>query len=326
KKIGAPEVRSWSALTASAVALDASAPRTGERVASAPRSGARVVKDTEVTLARRVRRDPDVEEIRPVAVELLAGVRSGRVELPRVDPRLARFPDCVTASGGDAGALADVVIRDRKFAKAVVRIAQGAAFIRGVHVEDVRSACEYLGAKALVAIYLEQVVRRQFAPVREPHRSAVEALWRKAIVTSRVAPLIGAMLDAPWRDQVRCVALFHNAGGVMALSLLSAAEAPGELVEIEQLERDELFLAGPFGELLAERWGVPSVLTRAADALAPDGSVEHAVLAARAIAIQAGHLCFPGHLFADPVPHLEALGLGRHHLAELRAAAENAAG
>jgi HD-like signal output (HDOD) protein/DNA-binding NarL/FixJ family response regulator len=255
-------------------------------------------------------------KIRPVALQLREQLKTGTIKLPVLDQKLIRLPEFLATQDWNVHEFAEVVARDSTLAAAVLRVANSASSARGQEVTSLSQACSRLGAKAVVAMSFEILVKAQFTATQEPYRAILQNSWKNSVIASRIAQMLGKQLGAHDLDGLRVAALFHNIGEQVYAYMLSNVDRQTS-VTLEQVAVEMAALHEEFGGAITSSWKLPQLVVRLASRhhrMSRGDSKDHdrvrnLLLAAWAMALKAGLTYLPGQEQVDPAQYLSNVGL-----------------
>lgn len=192
---------------------------------------------------------------------LRVNVRSGRVSIPTLDPRLIEFMALMREPSLEIEKVLDNIGREPALAVEILRRANVIHFAGIQRVKTLREACVRLGNKEVFAIGFELVLRQSFEGRHEPYRRWLSAAWANSLIAARIAEELARQIGGVPADVARLAALLHNCGELLAVhgveDLVSRRQEP-LLVGEEQMAELARDVHEELGAEMLKKWALPS--------------------------------------------------------------------
>lgn len=174
--------------------------------------------------------------------------------LPRVPEAVLRHlsrPDC------SLRAIADLIAQDQVTATVVLRSANCALW-GGLKVNSLLGAVTRLGTKALRTLMFSESLRAA-GFCKQPHnRELGGLLWRRAVACGCIMRALAEFSKELEPEDAFAMGLLHDVGNVIVLHAVDNHEAyTRSAIDLETFEYLCYECHELFGELIAERWGLP---------------------------------------------------------------------
>ncbi|MDH5492291.1 MAG: HDOD domain-containing protein, partial [Myxococcales bacterium] len=272
----------------------------------------------------------------PLVARLQRDIVQGKLELPALDPRVARLME-LARNNASVPEVVECIEGDPALVGTVLRAANSAMVRGSVAVQHVEGACVRLGQRRVCELAKQVLLKGSFSCRREPYRSILEKMWPNVIATAHLAREIGKLLELDQPEELHAMGLLHNLGELVLLFLLATVDAGDVAITKEELGAELRDSHEAFGATVAESWGLPETFvalmgnhhTKADELDAGPAELERlSIVAAWKLCLSGGLTYLSDHgTDLDPSPELDELGLELEDLEDVvqRIVAEAAA-
>jgi putative nucleotidyltransferase with HDIG domain len=195
----------------------------------------------------------------------------GKLSLPSLPEVVLRVQDRVTKSDCSIKELGELIAEDPPLCARILRIANSAYYSLSVPVLEIGHAAAILGVDTLQIVVLQVALADMFEHMGDSGAFKPSELWKHSILTAQLAAsLPHRTFSGVTKGEVYVAGLLHDIGKFILFDHLRAEFADATLLAASQGRplwqvEEEIFgfNHAEVGELVATRWGLPTVAVRA---------------------------------------------------------------